>query len=512
MTCALGLDYYQRLRTMLLLPVVAPAVLAVLPAWLLWRASKTGAGIRAAARHLAPGSVYMTATMVVWFLIYPTVASAAMGVFRCMDVEGVSYLVADFRVQCGTPTHTLHAAAAALVLAVFVVGAPAAAFAGLYRHRFELGQTAVRRKYLFLFNGYSPQAFYWETVSVFRKAALAACITLLTGPGLQALCVLAIMCATVAAHMHVRPFASAEVGQLENSALLAGTATMFVATAFLGDMLSEAGQWVCMALLVLLNGLTAILAVRALRKATQQSASARYALHQRRKRVIQQAQDKLSPTLELRTIDPAKRRQRRSSRTRHDSTSGRAEPGPHRRASGVGLEFARGQDLSGHLRTDPSSSAGESGRRREPSFGRTPRRQSSSRSMMRSSENPEPALNLAGTDPTAPRSQDGRITEQNRASTRPARTAGATPSSGARAGVRVSSSLAAVGRRHRSDGPSRTSVRRPRDSPAPARNDRVQFPAVVPRSSSGASEGASGAAHSVQVNTNNPLLAVSPRQ
>jgi hypothetical protein len=47
----------------------------------------------------------MTTNFVFLFLIYPIITSSAFGMFNCMEIEGVSYLIRDFSIECWSATH-----------------------------------------------------------------------------------------------------------------------------------------------------------------------------------------------------------------------------------------------------------------------------------------------------------------------------------------------------------------------------------------------------------------------
>jgi hypothetical protein len=58
--------------------------------------------------------------------------------FNCRDVNGVSYLVADMRLECYTGQWVAVATYAAVMAAVYVVGFPVTVLVILYRHRDHL--------------------------------------------------------------------------------------------------------------------------------------------------------------------------------------------------------------------------------------------------------------------------------------------------------------------------------------------------------------------------------------
>jgi hypothetical protein len=39
------------------------------------------------------------------FLIYPTITNYTFGMFNCMEVEGINYLIRDFGIECWSSNH-----------------------------------------------------------------------------------------------------------------------------------------------------------------------------------------------------------------------------------------------------------------------------------------------------------------------------------------------------------------------------------------------------------------------
>jgi hypothetical protein len=54
--------------------------------------------------------------------VYPTVSSRALSFFACRDVDGVSYMVADFKLQCGTEQWKSYMPLAVICVMVYPIG------------------------------------------------------------------------------------------------------------------------------------------------------------------------------------------------------------------------------------------------------------------------------------------------------------------------------------------------------------------------------------------------------
>lgn len=73
--------------------------------------------------------------LAVTFFFYSSVSSVAIKPFACEEIEGVSYLVADYNITCAGPSYTTLEALASLSLLVYVVGIPVSYVALLWHYR-----------------------------------------------------------------------------------------------------------------------------------------------------------------------------------------------------------------------------------------------------------------------------------------------------------------------------------------------------------------------------------------
>lgn len=69
------------------------------------------------------------------YLSYPAVSQAVVSMFSCDAIEGTSYLVADYRVQCYTRKHVRYMAVGAMWLLVYPIGVPLCFLGLLYYYR-----------------------------------------------------------------------------------------------------------------------------------------------------------------------------------------------------------------------------------------------------------------------------------------------------------------------------------------------------------------------------------------
>ena len=93
-------------------------------------------------------------------------------------------------------------------LALWVAGIPLWVFCVLREERTRLGNLNVRAKFGFLFNGYAPRSYFWELVSLVRKALVGAVSVFLVQQGslVQAYLLLLVLFLSLLLTLRVRPY------------------------------------------------------------------------------------------------------------------------------------------------------------------------------------------------------------------------------------------------------------------------------------------------------------------
>ena len=92
--------------------------------------------------------------------------------FACQGVGERSFLIADYRLECGTGGHQAFVPFVALFLVGFTFLFPIAVLSVLCRNRKKLHTPAVQHRYGFLYNRFTAGAEMWELHEVFRKLVL----------------------------------------------------------------------------------------------------------------------------------------------------------------------------------------------------------------------------------------------------------------------------------------------------------------------------------------------------
>jgi hypothetical protein len=116
------------------------------------------------------------------FLFYPSVARNVLAFFSCREVNGVSYLLADFSVRCGPSDSqwSSYLPMAVVATIVYPIGIPALFLWLLWRNRASLEHSATMSWLGFVYQGYSSGLWWCEMVEMAEKLFLTSLLTFIT--------------------------------------------------------------------------------------------------------------------------------------------------------------------------------------------------------------------------------------------------------------------------------------------------------------------------------------------
>ena len=99
----------------------------------------------------------------------------------------------------------------------------------------------TREKYGFLYNGFRQEAYYWESIIMYRKVVMIFISVFLKAIGtkFQALIVFIVVLGFLLLNAEKRPFLTRELNNLEQISLIASSLTIYCGFFFLSSMNSE---------------------------------------------------------------------------------------------------------------------------------------------------------------------------------------------------------------------------------------------------------------------------------
>lgn len=103
------------------------------------------------------------------FLGYPWINAVLLSMYNCITINGVSYLMADFRVQCTSESHIVHALIIAPFAFFYSLGIPFCYGYYLFKHRSELRNPHMLIKAGFIYESFNDNAWYFELLEMLHK-------------------------------------------------------------------------------------------------------------------------------------------------------------------------------------------------------------------------------------------------------------------------------------------------------------------------------------------------------
>lgn len=175
----------------------------------------------------------VTAAMVIMFLLYVSIARAALRPFDCFDtaVEGHVPLNADFSVDCSTDRHARLQKFALGLGVAYLVLIPAVAFGFVATNKERLGDPAFAKYWCFLYEPYDT-VFYWEAWLLAEKLALISASSFIQTPSVQAITVIGVFVVSLCAHIHVNPYKTRGVNTLAKLSLAVAAITQLMSLLF----------------------------------------------------------------------------------------------------------------------------------------------------------------------------------------------------------------------------------------------------------------------------------------
>lgn len=122
-----------------------------------------------------------------------------------------------------------------LGIVLWTIGIPILSGYLLKRNRSKLEQAAIKEKFGFLYNGYAPHSYYWETIMGMRKAIIAFISIFMTSHGtiFQSLLLFIVLNISLFINLKVKPYSERKINRLELTSLAALGVTVYSGIIFL---------------------------------------------------------------------------------------------------------------------------------------------------------------------------------------------------------------------------------------------------------------------------------------
>jgi len=176
LACKFDANYYSKVTFSFILPPIMIGFILLFYALPIWATkiinAKTALQKRQFRRQLWDNVWRMS--LFILFLLYPGVTSVMFGFTNCLEVEGINYLVVDFRIKCDDQKYTNYLVLASFGIIVYTFGTPFFFFYQLIRNKEKFSDSRVRTRNGLLYDGYSESNWWWELLDMFHKFFISA--------------------------------------------------------------------------------------------------------------------------------------------------------------------------------------------------------------------------------------------------------------------------------------------------------------------------------------------------
>jgi len=214
--------------------------------------------------------------VIIFFLIEPNLVDSLFSLFSCQEIEAGEYwLTVDLSIKCWDHTHTLYMLALGLPgIVVWVFGVPLGCLCVLTRYRRRQDEVWMKMQYGFLMCKYRRHCFYWEFVILYRKVLIIICAVFMTNSiPQQALTIQVILLIAFFLQLHVEPYTTSQLNQIETLAILVADVTIYCGLYYLTLQLSLTAAWLLFILIVTANVAFLLAWLRALVRSTWSTVS-----------------------------------------------------------------------------------------------------------------------------------------------------------------------------------------------------------------------------------------------
>ena len=176
--CVTRVDYFIKLVLICIVPMVFISLLLLvyyLPHHIRHPGNHPAAVLKRR-RHLAKTSKLILFSI---FLLYPKVSSSLLNMYVCREIEGTSYLLSDFTIECFRDRWNYFLPFSIAMIIVYPIGIPIAMFIVLYKHRSKMLQPITRLQFGFLYDGFARHAWWFELVDMTHKLFLTSALAFL---------------------------------------------------------------------------------------------------------------------------------------------------------------------------------------------------------------------------------------------------------------------------------------------------------------------------------------------
>ncbi|CAI2362983.1 unnamed protein product [Moneuplotes crassus] len=166
------------------------------------------------------------------FLLHPRLTQAGINIWRCVKIdEDVEVARFDMSFECYSAQHLKYCFTIGLPILLFwSILTPLVAFILLCKNRQATEENKVRKYFLVLYQGLTPECYYWEFVNTVRKSLVLALLVLPETTRITLSSIILLLSGRI--QLNLKPYKKDENNQVEFLAISAGAITILSGIVF----------------------------------------------------------------------------------------------------------------------------------------------------------------------------------------------------------------------------------------------------------------------------------------
>ncbi|CAI2370626.1 unnamed protein product [Moneuplotes crassus] len=167
------------------------------------------------------------------FLLHPRLTQTSINTWRCVNIDtGVDLARFDMNIECYSASHLKYCFLIALpIMIIWVISMPVIAFILLFKVRKSGKENKIKQYFLILYQGLTPECFYWEFVNTIRKGIVLTCLLLPETGRIVLASITLVVSGRI--QMSLKPYKRDSNNQVEFLAIMAGVVTILTGLVFL---------------------------------------------------------------------------------------------------------------------------------------------------------------------------------------------------------------------------------------------------------------------------------------
>lgn len=185
--------------------------------------------------------------------LHPNILNTSFSIMSCKLMENDTWwLIADFSIECWKGDHLKNTLSFALPsLIVWGIITPVGFLVALLRSHSSVHEIGTRRRFSYLFNGYSERRYYWEFIIVIRKSVIVALSMFLSAinSNVQSFTAILFIWVMLSIQYYFKPYSNRDLNNIEELSLATNIVTLYCGMYFDTDVGKDAAFYVILILI-----------------------------------------------------------------------------------------------------------------------------------------------------------------------------------------------------------------------------------------------------------------------